>query len=129
MKNLFEYLLTKNKPKLSDKHVSKLETWEEYRYIIPSNIIHQYIIDALEINWLTPDDLLEEYNKFKDDGEYADAYPDNVPIYRKFEDTLSEIIFDSEYSGKEGDILDHVWEKIYEIMTEIKETFENDTNK
>lgn len=128
---LTEYLLSKKQHKLSDKKSSKLEAWERCNGIhhIPSDIIRQYIIDALEINWLTPDDILSEWYKFKNDEDFENAYPDNTPTYKKFEDTLCEILLDSAYSGKEGDILDYVFTKVNEIMEEIKETFENDTNK
>ena len=118
MKLLTEYLLSKKQPKLSDKKSSKLEAWENCKgtQYIPANIMHNFIIDALDLNWLKPEDILKDF-------EGKDNFRNKLQFktYMKFENILREIINDSVYFRKTDDILDALYENYLPIFLEIQE--------
>ena len=122
-----EYLLSKNIKQT--KKASKLDSWEACggTQHIPADIMHQFIIDALEINLLKPEDVLKDFeieigNKESAAKVHA-AYADHkLDHYSKFEDTLEEIIQDSAYASKTEEILSILYDNYLTIFNEIIRT-------
>jgi hypothetical protein len=130
MKTLFEYLLSKNSKQT--KKASKLDSWEACSgtQYIPADIMHQHIIDALDINWLKPEDVLKDFEIKIGDKESAAktnaAYADHkLEHYSKFEDTLKEIIENSAYANKTEEILSTLYDNYLPIFEEIINQYEN----
>ena len=110
----------------NDQKTSKLEAWESCggtKYI-PADIIYQYIIDALEINWLKAEDVLKDFEIKIGDKESAAkvhaAYVDHkLEHYSKFEATLKEILEQSAYPNKIDEILSTLYDNYLQIFDEI----------
>ena len=119
-----EYLLSKNNKQT--KKSSKLDSWEacDGTQYIPADIMHQHIIDALELNWLKPEDVLKDFeikigdkeSEAKVNAAYADHKLEN---YSKFENTLKEILQDSAYANKTEEILSTLYDNYLPIFDEI----------
>ena len=119
-----EYLLSKNSKQT--KKASKLDSWEACggTQYIPADIMHQHIIDALEINWLKPEDVLKDFeikigNKESEAKTNADYTDHKLEHYSKFEDTLKEIIENSAYANKTDEILSTLYDNYLPIFDEI----------
>lgn len=133
MKPILEFLSTKNLKKIDAKtKTSKLESWEKCKgtQYIPADIMHQHIIDALDINWLKPEDVLKDFEIKIGDKESAAkvhaAYVDHkLEHYSKFEDTLKEILQDSAYANKTEEILSTIYDNYLPIFDEIINKYEN----
>ena len=118
-----EYLLSKKNQKLTDKKTPKLESWEACNgtQYIPANIMYQYIIDALEINRLSVEDILKDFEDRKSYQVHA-AYTDKrLKSYTPFENTLEEILEQSVYANKLDTILWTLFENYLPIFLEIQE--------
>lgn len=119
-----EYLLNKNKKQ--NKKASKLESWEacDGTKFIPADIMYQYIIDALELNWLKAEDVLKEFeieigNKEHEAKVHADYVKHTLKNYSKFENTLAEILEQSPYESKTDEILDKLYVNYLPVFNEI----------
>lgn len=119
-----EYLL--NKTNKQNKKTSKLDSWEacDGTKYIPADIMHQYIIDALELNWLKAEDVLKDFeieidNKEHEAKVHADYVNHTLKNYSKFEKTLKEILEQSPYENKTDDILDKLYDNYLPVFSEI----------
>lgn len=76
---------------------------------------------ALKNTKLDAEDLQNELSKYEDPDDLDDAWENNNLSYCKFEDELANIISnDDKYGGKEGDICDHLWIHVWDLLDELQ---------
>lgn len=118
MKPILEYIKLND---LKNKHIKSyfLDSWKKYGGLeyIPSEILYQYILEALDDVGYTANEIYKEISKY---DNKADAWRNNlIPKYIKFEEKLTNIISKSEYNKKENHIIECFFKHVTEILEEI----------
>ena len=92
--------------------------------LISENEILKFGMEALKKEKLFASDILEEISQYNDPDVLETARENNLlNQYCRFENTLSEILFEKNYS--EGDVCDEVWKNAWDFFTEIVKSTES----
>ena len=89
--------------------------------LINKNDLMKFAKEALKQSKLDSEEMLNQISQYEDPDERDNAWENGKLDYCKFEDTLANIIADDDkYGGQEGDICDHLWVHVWDLLDELQ---------
>jgi len=104
------------------KYINEKQSWWSGKdaQLIDERTLLKFASKALKNTKLYASDLQEELSQYKDPDEVDDAWANNELKYCKFENELANLLSnDDKYSGKEGDICDHLWVHAWDLLDDL----------
>ena len=89
--------------------------------LINKNDLIKSAKEALKQTKLDAEEMQNQISQYEDPDDLDDALENERLDYCKFEDALANLLAnDDKYGGKEGDICDHLWVHVWDLLDELQ---------
>ena len=89
--------------------------------LINKNDLIKFAKKALKQTKLDAEKMQNQISQYEDPDDLDDALENERLDYCKFEDALANLLAnDNKYGGKEGDIFDHLWVHVWDLLDELQ---------